>query len=258
MGIRDLFTKDDERDSGIHDIVGDSGVDVSETNTQADKYAREFEAQDNSDLSKDLDADLNYVAKLQEQNLTSFELNEAYKLVVRQGIGENPSLSEEIAYNICKYYTTGNIKSLINASALSQHLPAVQGPTLEADVPVANIIRKEMLNASIQIYQNLNLDPEERIQMKEMLLEHYNVTQEQEPNPVDKMQMLIIQELAGDKNIELDKEYKKILFANPEMVPELMVFGNYVADKKAEVINKQRKRQQSKTYGFGPTPSMPR
>lgn len=256
MSIRDLFTKDDQRDSEIHDIGGES-IDATPIDTATEGYAQDFENEE-EDSSQTGNMDLSAIVQIQKQNLPNDELQRTYKLVASKGVNSDASPSEIIAFNLCKYYLTGNLENLVQASIMSQDLPVAQGPTQEDEEPVANVIRREVLNAALQVFQNPDLDPEERQRMKELLLNQQQSDQNPSQNPVIKMQMLIIQELAGDKSIELDKEYNKMLLSFPEMAPEMGVFQEYVFNKKAYVINQQQSRQKNRTYSNNWAPTMSR
>lgn len=259
MSIRDLFTKDDERDAGIHNIVGDSGAEVTDYSAYEKRESRtDFES--NTQVQK---INLNDIASIEnDPEIDATQKQKLYTQVVNQGVNEESTLQELISFNVCNYYLTGDLQSLLEANALNNKLTTIQantqGPQQEFNVPNAasNLIRKEMLNLAKTIFQDDSMNQKQKLERKEMkvLLNAHSI--EQALTPIDKMYMLIVQDLAGETNIELDKAYKEIISANPELAPEMQVFQSHIIQKKRNIVQKQQQRSINKNRSQSWAPTM--
>lgn len=254
-----LFNNDNDTDNAIHDIAGDSTSTASQNYSQYEEmeasapteaYTREqvrnFELEDVVSIENNPELD-----PKQKQQI--------YAQILNRGVDEESTLQELIAYNLCNYFVNGNLQSLLEANSLNNKLSVIKeqihGPQQEVPSPTSKLIKSEMLNVTQQIFQDQNADPKQKQQMMILLSDH---SVEQAQTPVNKMFMLIVQDMAGETNIELDKEYNKIIKATPELAPEMEVFRSYVTQKKSNIVQQQQKRALNKNRGqaWAPTMSM--
>lgn len=238
MGI---FNKNDDTDSQIHDLAespSTSSTDYSGYESDFEREKADYPTQPQGNQSYDMDDIVNIE---NDQDLSPEDKQQIYAQIVSKGVTEEASIEQLIVLAISKYKLT----------RIRAEMP---GASQEQSNPTDSLIIKEFLSASRYVFNNNDLKLEQKQQMMILLSDH---SVEQAQTPVYKMMMLIVQDMAGE-NIELDKEYNKIIKDNPELAPEMEVFKEYVSQKKSKVITQlqQRNRNRQRSKSWAPTMSM--